>query len=122
MLLYNAYGQGDYTLLGCLYIIKSLYNHPLPKSNGTGSAASNLLFQWLFCLFLVFATCQPILIIAPLKFLVSACINCYTSQLSDRRLANETVDERIQTVYQTKLTILLSEDMPVCRKCPQPSL
>ena len=31
-LLYN--GQGDYTLLGCLYIIKSLYNHPLPVATG----------------------------------------------------------------------------------------
>ena len=30
--LYN--GQGNYTLLGCLYIVKSLYNHPLPWATG----------------------------------------------------------------------------------------
>ena len=27
-------GQSNYTLLGCLYIIKSLYNHPLPMATG----------------------------------------------------------------------------------------
>ena len=32
MLLYN--GQGDYALLGCLYTIKLLYNHPLPMATG----------------------------------------------------------------------------------------
>ena len=32
MLLYN--GQGDYTLLECLNIIKSLYNHLLPMAMG----------------------------------------------------------------------------------------